>query len=215
MLILTSAQCRAARGLLNWSQNDLADRAKTHVQTISNFEKDTKTPSKKTLEQIRNALDLGGIVFLENDGVCRSSETVRVLKGSNSLLKLLDEIYEYALKNKGKMDLLCSEFKATEFHAMLPDGFVKFHSERMEKIGSIFFKTLIPEQDKDYYPVNYSEYRRLPDHLFQGVPLYVFGDHLAIISLSKTIQVILIDKKNVAEVHRQQFYLLWDQAKAV
>ena len=38
--MITSAQCRAARGLLSWSQQNLADRAGVGIMTIHQFEKE-------------------------------------------------------------------------------------------------------------------------------------------------------------------------------
>lgn len=76
MLIISPAQCRAARALLNWSQPVLAEECNLHVQTISNFEKNSKIPSKRTLEIIYATYLKNNIVFYENDGVQRRTNNV-------------------------------------------------------------------------------------------------------------------------------------------
>ena len=61
------AQCRAARGLLDWTQDELAARAAVSVVTIRNFEKGRSSPQRATLEVVRRALEAAG-VELTNGG---------------------------------------------------------------------------------------------------------------------------------------------------
>ena len=60
---ITSAQCRAARALISWSQGDLAEKAKVAAATIANFETDKRQPQARTLEAMREALEAGGVTF--------------------------------------------------------------------------------------------------------------------------------------------------------
>ncbi|WP_042693635.1 helix-turn-helix domain-containing protein [Azospirillum sp. B506] len=61
-------QCRAARALLNWSQADLAERAKVAKQTLADFERGARTPYARTLADIRAALEGAGIQFIAPNG---------------------------------------------------------------------------------------------------------------------------------------------------
>ena len=58
---LTPEQCRAARVLLKWSQEELAYQANVSVLTIRHFEKEKTVPLRVTLAMISGAL---GIVRL-------------------------------------------------------------------------------------------------------------------------------------------------------
>jgi transcriptional regulator with XRE-family HTH domain len=61
------AQCRAARGLLDWSQAKLADVASVGVVTVRNFEADSRVqPRNSTLEAIQRALEAAGVEFLNH-----------------------------------------------------------------------------------------------------------------------------------------------------
>jgi transcriptional regulator with XRE-family HTH domain len=51
--MITPAQCRAARGLLDWKQLDLAREAGVGVVTIRHFEGGANTPRRATLEVIQ------------------------------------------------------------------------------------------------------------------------------------------------------------------
>ena len=64
--MITGAQIRAARALLNWSSADLADRAGTARQTIVRIEQIDGLPNSKvqTLVEIKNVIELAGIEFI-------------------------------------------------------------------------------------------------------------------------------------------------------
>jgi transcriptional regulator with XRE-family HTH domain len=66
-MILTPAQCRAARGLVEWSQDDLAKRADVGNSTVRDFEKGRRVPLDDNLTAIREAFERAGVIF-ENDG---------------------------------------------------------------------------------------------------------------------------------------------------
>src|ERR1700738_2499625 len=60
---LTSAQSRAGRALLAWSQKDLAAKAGIATSTIADFERGYRTPVPQNAEAIRSALEKAGISF--------------------------------------------------------------------------------------------------------------------------------------------------------
>ncbi|MBK6704098.1 MAG: helix-turn-helix transcriptional regulator [Caulobacteraceae bacterium] len=65
--MLTSAQVRAARALLDWSQRDLAAKSKLSVPTIKRME-GAMGPERSTeanVDAVRRALEGAGVVFLE------------------------------------------------------------------------------------------------------------------------------------------------------
>ena len=64
----TPAQCRAARGLLDMSQDELAAASRVSRRTVTSFEAGA-TPIPATLAAIRRALEAAGVEFLDGDGV--------------------------------------------------------------------------------------------------------------------------------------------------
>jgi transcriptional regulator with XRE-family HTH domain len=66
--MVTAAQCRAARGLLDWSQQDLADRAGVGIVTVRQLEGGATQPRRATLDVIRRALEAAGVEFIEENG---------------------------------------------------------------------------------------------------------------------------------------------------
>ncbi len=67
--VITTAQIRAARGLLRWTQAALAHRAGLSAVTLNMIENDSVRPREATLASIRAAFEAGGVAFLEENGV--------------------------------------------------------------------------------------------------------------------------------------------------
>src|ERR1700730_9597849 len=67
-LMITPAQSRAARGLLAWNQQDLADEAGVGVVTVHQLEAGTSQPRRATLDVIRRAFERAGVEFIEENG---------------------------------------------------------------------------------------------------------------------------------------------------
>jgi transcriptional regulator with XRE-family HTH domain len=61
-------QCRAARALLDWSQQELADKAAVGVVTVRQLEAGTHEPRRATLDVIRRALENAGVEFIDENG---------------------------------------------------------------------------------------------------------------------------------------------------
>lgn len=66
--VLSPAQCRGARGLLGWTQAELAIAAAVAVKTIADFEGMKRSPYARTLRDVRGALEKAGIVFIAPNG---------------------------------------------------------------------------------------------------------------------------------------------------
>jgi transcriptional regulator with XRE-family HTH domain len=66
--MVTPAQSRAARGLLAWSQQDLANKAGVGIVTVHQLEAGVSQPRRATLEVIRRALETAGVEFIDENG---------------------------------------------------------------------------------------------------------------------------------------------------
>jgi transcriptional regulator with XRE-family HTH domain len=63
--MLTPAQLRAARALLDWSREDLAAKSGIAAETVKGFELRGTDPKLSTLNAWRRALEVGGVVFID------------------------------------------------------------------------------------------------------------------------------------------------------
>ena len=64
---ITTAQIRGARGILNWSQQDLAQRTGISATSIGAIENGQTTPRASTLETIRATFERNSIELFLND----------------------------------------------------------------------------------------------------------------------------------------------------
>lgn len=68
MTKISPAQSRAARGLIDWSQSELAARSNLGESTIRDFEKGRRVPTINNLTAIRMALEAAGVIFVDENG---------------------------------------------------------------------------------------------------------------------------------------------------
>lgn len=76
--MITARQSRAARALLGWTQETLADRAKVSLTALKRLESENDLEVYETTrDQVRRALEAAGIVLLsteKGEGVLRLHE---------------------------------------------------------------------------------------------------------------------------------------------
>ena len=63
--VMTPAQCRAARALLNWSEDRLASAAGIGVPQIRDFEGE-KALARATVQRLQRAFEAAGIEFSDH-----------------------------------------------------------------------------------------------------------------------------------------------------
>jgi transcriptional regulator with XRE-family HTH domain len=66
--MITPSQCRAARGLLDWTQQELADAARIGVATIRLFEGEAVESRHATVAMLRRTFELAGVEFIDENG---------------------------------------------------------------------------------------------------------------------------------------------------
>ena len=66
--MITGRQVRAARALLNWKQEMLAERALVALTALKRLESERGLPVHEgTRDQVRRALEAAGVVFIDSD----------------------------------------------------------------------------------------------------------------------------------------------------
>ncbi|RWO50602.1 MAG: XRE family transcriptional regulator [Mesorhizobium sp.] len=65
---MRAAQTRAARGLIEWSQEQLAEAAHLGLSTIRDFEKGRRVPTHNNPLGIKSALETAGVEFIPENG---------------------------------------------------------------------------------------------------------------------------------------------------
>jgi transcriptional regulator with XRE-family HTH domain len=65
---MTPEQCRAARALLDWSQDDLAERSQVAARTVRYFEKGLRELIPANLDALQRAFEGAGVVLIPENG---------------------------------------------------------------------------------------------------------------------------------------------------
>lgn len=66
--VLSRSLCRAARGIVGLSQEELAVAASFGRSIVTDFERGARVPSSSNLDVLRKALEAAGVSFIEADG---------------------------------------------------------------------------------------------------------------------------------------------------
>lgn len=207
--MITVEQIKAARGLLEWSQDDLADAAIISRPALNNLERRQVKPRVNTLTRIQKALERAGIEFIDGGVRYRKQVlNVQTFEGDTALLRLMQDIFE-TLSETGGENLIMGVSEA-KFIEQGSERFLKaiekFHRYK------IFSKILVQEGDTHFIEPRES-YRWVSKELFSQVPHFVYGHKYAMILWGPPVKIIIIENDDIAESYRKQFYAHWQSAR--
>lgn len=208
-MTITTAQIRGARGILNWSQTDLAARTGISATSIGSIENNQSTPRASTLQTIRKAFEDAGIEFLGLEGVRQKTGDVTIFRGQTGYMDFFASVYRVLEEESGEV-LVCNvdERKFAKWHGFKGED----HLKRIAGMKGVSYRILSQEGDMFFPASDYAAYRWLPQELFSSVPFYVFGRKLAIMLFDADPLIILLDYPAVAEAYRKQFDAIWSLA---
>jgi len=210
-MAITTAQIRGARGILGWSQQDLAQRTGISATSIGSIENNQTTPRESTIQTIRKTLENAGIEFIGLDGVRLRSGDVRVFSGKQGYMDFFTDVYETLNKTPAMVRVSnVDERSFVKWHG----EFGEEHLKKMEslKTKKVQYRILICEGDNFFPASDFAEYRWMPKTQFSSVPFYVFGEKLAIMLLEEEPKIILINYPSVAQAYVKQFDAAWENA---
>jgi transcriptional regulator with XRE-family HTH domain len=103
--LLSPTQSKAARALLAWNQQELAQRAQIGISTVADFERGKRTPTLNNIEAMRAAFTMAGISFT-NGGV-QGPDSVDRSGGSSTTattIRLIEatDLHQWAARNDAK-----------------------------------------------------------------------------------------------------------------
>lgn len=211
-ILITPAQCRMARSLLNWTQPELAEKSGLALMTISKFEKEggDKRPEARTLEKIRRAFESNGVEFNDYEGVRRKPSGIVTYKGREGFADFIWDVYETA-KTKGG-EICVSNVDEALFTDWLGIEVDTAYMDKMKELDNFNFKILVREGDWNFTASSYAEYRWVPKEQFFSVPFYVYGDKLAFLLFREDVTIHVIDNADIAAAQRLQFDMSWNSA---
>ncbi len=119
-MTLSIRQIRAARGLLDWSQADLAQYTKLSKNALCDLEQGKVMPRMQTIEKLRRAFEVQGIEFTPYDGVQMRQDAFKVksYEGRNIFGDYFRDLIDIMLRTK---DVAFYHADDAEFSKTYPD----------------------------------------------------------------------------------------------
>jgi len=215
--MITGRQIRAARALLEWDAEDLAEKAELSRDTIFNIENGKVQARETTTERITKIFATYDIEFIPDEGVKRKSDSITKLQGVNDFRSYMDQVYEAATQLysiDGTKPICICNLDNSLFRKYMGD-YHAVHVDRLKKINGLEIRSLAVEADKKHVPgASYLKYRYLPELKAVIAPFYVFGDKFAIIDFDvpDPPRILLIHSPALAHSYRNQFDIMWKNA---
>jgi len=203
--MISKIQIKAARAMLDWSQQKLADECgEVSLPTIKLIEVGKVNSTPSTLTLIKDVFENAGLEFLPQEGVRFRDNFLTILEkmgeGDVVYLKLMDDIYETV--NKNPSEILFSFVD----QSLSPDEVID-RQEMVRKTGSAM-RFLVKHGDRNFrYPLN--EYCYLPKGHYLTNPCVVYGDKFAMM-VSGWEKVVIINDPDIARLKRKEFEIIWE-----
>lgn len=213
--IISPKQCHAARVLLNWGQADLAKRTGLHVQTISLFETEQSTPTKRTLEKIVAAIENGGVELLTSGGVQPSKKYIFHYTGVDGFRNFMDDVYEEVKKTGGEICIYNADER--NWIKFMGEEAFEAHAKRMAELPhELDFKILVKEDDTFFIAESIAQYRWVNKESWNQQSQYAYGNKLALIRFDDDdVEIIVVPNKEIADGMRAMFQESWKNARAI
>jgi transcriptional regulator with XRE-family HTH domain len=207
--MITFEQIRAARGLLGWTQRELADAAGISLRTLNMIEQGETLPRRETLKQIREALEAQQVAFGADHGVRLLTNRLEIERHVGPAAKevLMKDVItqlrwrggdvcymggdeeEFLKIDRRLLDTFyrdCANYKINE-HVIVPKGYIRFVARP-------------------------SHYRWLEERQIGQISYSVYGDTLVLVTGRRGDQLVFIRNRQLAEHFMRQFKTLWQSA---
>ena len=208
--MISSAQIRAARSLLDWTQQELARKSGLSLRALNSIEREMATPRAGNLELIVQTLVQAGIEFSEFDGVRRKTERLEVVKfeGAHYVDQhMLDIMHE--TRTPGS-EILYSIQREEDFGGMRPSVVDEYFRHLVQHDIT---ERLMIARGETYVispPWRYRWFRR---DLFSHVAYIVYADNVAFQLFNSPQRMIIIRNPGIADMFRRQFEANWAMAE--
>lgn len=208
--MVTIEQCRAARGLLSWTQQDLAEASGLSKTAINNFEKGHSDIKADSLRAIRLAFESAEVEFLDSNGVRKRSEHFTSFTGHQAFQNLLDDISE-TLQSQGGELLVCNS--NGRLSSLAKPEKVEQHYKHLEDFNIHERVINIGTAQSDWGQSNVKIIKNAPG-LSTHMCSFIYGSKVAFM-LWDGETIICMQSVHASNVERHRFEVMWAEAQAV
>jgi len=206
---------RAARGMLDWSRDELAQASGISSGTIRNLEVGNLSPRENTTTRICQAFEGAGISFLEGEGIKRERMDVKVIDGFDSCEIFFDMVL-HTIKRKGGELLGVFKSQETMLKSFADDNDLAFR--RIESIGiHADIRCVLTELEGAAIPIKQCKTRIVPKNSAGPSAYFVYGNRQALVHKDKNgdHKFIILNDIEIALSARECFFGLWERGKSL
>ena len=206
-------QIRAARALLDWSQEDLAGTSGLSVNTIRKIEMGHISPRNLTTNVIRQAIENAGLEFIDPEGIRRRHDDITVYQGLAELNDFLEDIQQTVKNTADEIAVVVG----ANSNLFLSDNMNK-HCDKFTQIlnayKGITIKCLLSDVSSIPLCMSGFESRSISKRYIDPVPFYIYGSNHAMVVPGdrSSFRIIVLRSLLAAKTARRQFFSMWDMA---
>lgn len=198
-------QVKAARAILGWTRDNLADASGVYGQTILNFENGNSVPRMETVKQLVSALERNGIEFID-DGVRLVKQKIVPLEGKNWFNDILeDACLAFANSPEEEKELMIF---SGDNRVSPPEVINLFR--RIRGLG-VRFREMV-EEGNTFMMGPVEEYRWIPKNFYKNNIIFLYLNRI-VLDMGNT--GVFIESKEISNTMRNQFDLLWEVLPAL
>lgn len=209
--MITPFQMRMARAALGLSQGAVAKEIGMTTTKVMRLENEVTDGTSGDLKTTKLFFENRGLEFTDSDGVRRRKETL-TYRGRDGFRRFMDDVYNVASAEGGEICLYNA--RPSNWIKWLGEDWYAQHTLRMQealKEQDFYFKVTAKRGDRDFIGGKHSEYRWVPDEMFNQQSFYVYGDRLAILKFSdEAVEIFVLRKRELADSFRHLFNVAWD-----
>jgi transcriptional regulator with XRE-family HTH domain len=209
--MISLQQMRAARGLLNWSQSELAKVSGLSITAINNIDREISSPRLQTLKNIQNIFENNGIEFTEGHGVriCDDVFKTETYEGSEAFLTYMKDVVATLTAHGGEAlhtieneKFYIQNHRSTFFHY-----YQNFEKHNLKE------RVLMREGTMERYgPSHTTQYRWCSEDISSQIGTSIYGSKYCIFLPNK---IISIENTTISNAYRKQFESNWKKSKTM
>jgi transcriptional regulator with XRE-family HTH domain len=203
--MVTIAQCRAARGLLGWTQQELADASGLSKTAINNFEKGHSDMKAESLKAIRTAFETRDIEFTGTQGLRIREDRAEILKGDDALALLLDDVMRDLKNNDGEFLITAPS------HNSFWQDQEKTLSQHLSRLDKKKTRILCSAGDAALWD-KLGDCRQINPRHESSMVSFCYGSKVALM-LWQEKAIVILSNPAAASAEAARFELLWGSAE--
>lgn len=207
-----SRQIKAARALLDWSQEDLAEATNLSIATIRKLELGYISPRSSTTDVLRQALEGAGIEFTDAEGVRRRQEEIKIYQGAHGCLSFFEDIVATSKKSGSELLAVASSDLALSYLFGAEPG--RYLEEAVARQEVVKVKIILTDTFDLPLSTPRLEYRSLSSNYVDPMPFCVYGDKYALVAASdsRISKIVVVQSSTAARSSRRHFESMWEKA---